>query len=156
MLLAAMLTTGIASAQNGTTTATSTATTTTSTSTPNTKGICVATAVNKRDSAMIVAHDAFAASVKAALTARKDSLVTAWTSGTKETRKAAWNKFKTDMKTAHEKMRSDRKAAWSTFYTESKACGTVKQDNGKKWGKWDRDDLEMEREHKVENATYTY
>lgn len=151
MLLAAVLTTGIASAQTATSTASSTATTTS-----NTRNICIAAAINKRDSAMIVAHDAFAASVKAALTARKDGLVSAWTNGNKDAKKTAWTKFKTDMKSANEKMRSDRKAAWATFYTESKSCGTAKQDNVKKWGKWDRDDLEMEREHKVENATYTY
>lgn len=151
ILLGTMLATGVASAQSSTSTASSTATTT-----ANTKNICIAAAVNKRDSAMIVAHDAFAASVKAALTARKDGLVAAWTNGNKDARNAAWTKFKTDMKNAHEKMRSDRKAAWATFYTESKACGTVKQDNGKKWGKMNRDDLEMEHEHKVENATYSY
>lgn len=153
MLLAAMLTTGIASA-----TSTSTATTT-ATSTPNTKGICVAAAVNKRDSAMIVAHDAFSASIRAALTSRKDSLVTAWTSGTKETRKSAWTKFKTDMKSAHEKMRTDRKNSWNTFNTEAKACGANDKNNGwfnrNKHNKKD-DGMEMEHEYKVENATYSY
>ena len=48
------------------------------------RNICIAAAVNKRDSAMIVAHDAFAASVKAALTARKDGLVSVWTNGNKD------------------------------------------------------------------------
>lgn len=151
LMIAAMLATGVASAQTGTSTATTTAT--------NTKGICVAAAVNKRDTAMIVAHDAFSASVKAALVARKDGLVAGWTSGTKETRQAAWTKFKADMKTANEKMRTDRKTSWSTFTTEAKACGATERGNssfGKnKHGKEDNS-LEMEHEYKVDNATYSY
>lgn len=153
LMIASMLATGVASAQSTTTAST------TATSTTNTKGICVATAVNKRDTAMIVAHDAFSAAVKAALTARKDSLVAAWTNGTKETRAAAWTKFKTDMKNAHNKMRTDRKAAWSTFETEAKNCGANDKNNGLHLGwrnKKEKEGLEMEHEYKVENATYSY
>lgn len=60
ILLGTMLATGVASAQTATSTASSTATTT-----ANTRNICIAAAVNKRDSAMIVAHDAFTPDLEA-------------------------------------------------------------------------------------------
>ena len=87
LALAVMMATGVASAQTSVSLSNGTSTATT---TQATKNICVASAVYKRDSAIIVAHDAFSASVKAALVARRDSLKAGWTNDDKVARAAAW------------------------------------------------------------------
>ena len=91
------------------------------------KGQCAANALDKRDTAIIAAADTMNASVKVALTARKDALKAAWTTADKTAReaarKSAWSAFKTSANTAHEKMRTARKAAWATFNSDMTTCG---------------------------------
>lgn len=91
------------------------------------KGQCMANAVEKRDTSIISAVDTFNASMKSALTTRKDSIKAAWNTADQtarqSARKSAEATFKTAAKAAHEKVRSDRKAAWSTFDTDASACG---------------------------------
>jgi hypothetical protein len=121
---------------------TSTATTTNATTT---KIVCMQTAVEKRETAIIAAHDAFSVAIKNALVARKSALVAAWGNTDKVTRdaarKTAWSSFKTSAQAAHNAMREARKAVWSTFNTDAKICGV--RDHG-------------EKESRVENPTYSY
>ena len=97
---------------------------------------CIQNAVEKRDSAIIVAHSAFNTSVTNALTVRKDALKLAWAKGTRQERssgrKAAYDAFKTSQKSAHEALRSVRKSSWSTFDTDMKACGVNKEAHGER------------------------
>lgn len=129
-----------ASAQNATGTV---ATTTNATTTI--KIVCMQTAVEKRETAIIAAHDAFSVAMKNALVARKQALVAAWGNtdkdARKQARKTAWSSFKTSSQAAHNAMREARKAVWSTFEADAKVCGV--RDHG-------------EKEHRVGNPTYSY
>ncbi len=95
---------------------------------------CSATAIDKREAAIIAAADANAVSIKSALTARREGLKALYaagkTEGSKDTRKAVWSTFSSSMKSAMTDMRTARKSAWSTFETEMKSCGI--KDNGEK------------------------
>ncbi len=97
---------------------------------------CIQNAVEKRDSAIIVAHGTFNTSIVNALTARKDALKAAWAKPTRQERtsgrKAAYDAFKTSQKSAHEALRSVRKSSWSTFDTDMKACGVSKEAHGER------------------------
>lgn len=97
---------------------------------------CIQNAVEKRDSAIIVAHGTFNTSIVNALTARKDALKAAWAKPTRQERtsgrKAAYDAFKVSQKSAHEALRSVRKSSWSTFDTDMKACGVNKEAHGER------------------------
>lgn len=97
---------------------------------------CIQNAVEKRDSAIIAAHNTFNTSITNALTARKDALKTAWAKGTRQertsARKAAYDTFRTAQKNAHESLRSVRKSSWNTFDTDMKACGVNKEAHGER------------------------
>lgn len=88
---------------------------------------CMQTAVDKRDTAIMAAVDAYAVSVKTALTTRKDALKAAWALTDKAQRetasKAAWTAFSGTWKKASQSTKAARKAAWATFKTDAKACG---------------------------------
>jgi hypothetical protein len=94
----------------------------------------VQNAIEKRDTAVIAAHDAFNTSIKNALTVRKDALKSAWALPTVKERKTAqataWKNFKTATQTAHDTFRNSRKAAWTTFEADTKSCGV--RDHGDK------------------------
>ncbi len=106
---------------------------------------CAVNAVDKRETAILAAHDTMSSSTRAALLARKDALKAAWGIADKTARntakKAAWSNFKTASQNAHNKMRDSRKAAWSTFEADMKVCGI--RDHG-------------EKAHVVSNPTYAY
>ena len=106
---------------------------------------CVSTAVEVRENAIIAAHDAFAVSIKSALTVRRDALKAAWNIADKATRetarKSAWTTFRTSSQAAHTAMRAARVAAWTTFNTSATVCGV--KNHG-------------EKSHKIENPTYSY
>jgi hypothetical protein len=106
---------------------------------------CAGNAIDKRETAIILAHDNMSSSTRAALVLRKDTLKTAWTIADKDARntakKASWSNFKTAMQNAHNKMRDTRKASWSTFESDMKICGL--RDHG-------------EKAHVVANPTYAY
>jgi len=105
---------------------------TTGTTTPSTTGtstqvICIQTALEKRENALIAGHDVFNTAVKTALTNRLTSLKEAWAQTDKTARQtkrlASYKAFRTETQTAHNGMRTIRVGAWKTFETDMKACG---------------------------------
>ena len=88
---------------------------------------CSATAIDKREGAIIAAADANAVSIKSALTTRREGLKALYaagkTEGSKDMRKSVWTTFSSSMKSATNDMRTARKSAWATFETEMKSCG---------------------------------
>lgn len=88
---------------------------------------CVITAVDVRDTAVMAAWDAYAASVKAALTARKTALDAAWGMTDAKARRgairAAWKNYHNAVKTAKKTLRDAKRAAWKTFKVDSRKCG---------------------------------
>jgi hypothetical protein len=109
------------------------------------KVLCIQNALEKREVAIITAHDVFNTNIKNALTARKDGLKTAYVNtekvGKENAKKTAWSKFKTDTQSAHSTMRSARVASWNTFNTEMNTCGE----------KYHNEKAEI-----VKNPTYAY
>lgn len=97
---------------------------------------CIQNAVEKRDSAIIAAHNTFNTSITNALTVRKDALKAAWAKPTRQertsARKAAYDTFKVSQKSAHEALRTVRKSSWSTFDTDMKVCGISKEAHGER------------------------
>lgn len=97
-------------------------------------GACMSAAVDKRETAIITAFDTFSASMKTALTARKDALKTGWTQTTTDTRKSslktAWQAFQQSQKSARETFRKSRQAAWKQFRTDAKTCKANPADEG--------------------------
>ncbi len=89
--------------------------------------VCMQTAIEKRDTAIIAAHDAHSAATKSALTARKDAVKAAWALPTAkevaQARKAANDTFSSSVKGAHSALRTARNAAWEAFNTDKVACG---------------------------------
>ncbi len=102
---------------------------------PRFDAVCMQTAVDKRDSAIISAWDVYSAAVKSALSARKDALKSAWgITDAKERRaaiKKAWADFSSAVRQARKDFNSARKSAWKTFMADRRACGTgaVREDN---------------------------
>lgn len=90
---------------------------------------CVQNAIEKRENILIAGHGTFNTSIVQALTARKDSLKSAYAltdrDAAKTAKKATWNTFGTQTKVAHDTMRSTRKASWNTFNTDMRACGVA-------------------------------
>lgn len=95
---------------------------------------CIQSALDKRENAIITAHNTYSGSITNALTARKDTLKTAWAKPTRQERRvardAAWKTFKESHRSAHEGLRSTRKTAWNTFDVDMKACGVSKEAHG--------------------------
>jgi len=88
---------------------------------------CVASAVNKRETAIAALWSSYSASTTQALATRKSDLSAAWTITVKKDRekaiKTAWNKFQQSVKGARETAKNARKAAWKTFKSDVQACG---------------------------------
>ncbi len=85
---------------------------------------CVKRAVEKRDSAIGSAFDAFHSSAASALKARRDALSIAWGGPTvsKDAVKTAWDAYKAAAKRAREAMKKAQKDAWAAHKTDLKAC----------------------------------
>lgn len=98
--------------------------------------VCIQSAVEKRDYAIIVAHSTFNTSITSSLTTRKDSVKLAWAKPTRQerttARKASYDVFRTSQKNAHATLRNVRKSSWSTFDTEMKACGISREAHGER------------------------
>lgn len=115
----------LAGAQSASSTATTTVTstgTTTATTTATSSSTSTQTLVNAlitRENAIIAAQDVYNLAIKNALTVRRDALASALqiTDRNKReiARKAAWNKFRSDSKTAHKNLKDARKQAWKNF-----------------------------------------
>lgn len=88
--------------------------------------VCMASAVEKRDSAMITAVDTYHSAVTAALKTRKHALKSAWGISDPKARKnaltAAWITFNGTFKKADRALKSSRKTVWRQFGAERKAC----------------------------------
>lgn len=96
---------------------------------PTTTGVnlaCMQTAVEKRDNAIISAWDALTASIKTALSVRRDALKAAWGISDKRERRdairKAWTDFKNTKKEASRAFNQARKDAWKQFKTDARAC----------------------------------
>jgi hypothetical protein len=88
---------------------------------------CVATAVGKREDAMLAAFDKRNTATHSALVQRKTDLTAAWAKTNRAERnkaiRAAWATYEKSAKAARITFRSERNAAWKTFETARKACG---------------------------------
>lgn len=97
--------------------------------------ICIQSAIEKRETALIAGHNSFNTSIVSALTVRKDGLKSAYAltekGATKTAKKAVWSKFKTDGKAAHDSMRSVRKGSWNTFNADMRVCGVTHDESPK-------------------------
>jgi predicted outer membrane protein len=101
--------------------------TTATTTPPRVDSNCASTAVEKRENALITAHDAFNTAVKTALTNRMTALKDAWSQTDKkvrqEKRQAGYKAFRTEIQAANSAMKTARNSAWKSFDTDMKACG---------------------------------
>jgi hypothetical protein len=97
-------------------------------------GACMSSAVDKRDTAVVTAFDTFSASLKTALTTRKDALKAGWsqtsTDARKSALKAAWQTFQQSQKSAREAFRKSKQAAWKQFKTDAKTCKANTSEEG--------------------------
>ncbi len=93
---------------------------------PVVNGACMVSAVDKRDSAIISAVDAYSSAAKVALSVRRDALKAAWgKTNVRDVRlalRAAWDAYKNSAKKARSDLNGARKAAWSQFKTDSRVC----------------------------------
>lgn len=87
---------------------------------------CMQSAVEKRDNAIIAAFDAYSASVKTALTTRRDALKAAWGLTDRIQRRdainAAWKAHRKARNDAFRTLRDARRAAWKQFRADAKTC----------------------------------
>lgn len=88
---------------------------------------CMRSAIEKRETALVVALDVFASSTKAAWQVRKDALLTAWQIEKIRDRALAIAKAHKDFQrakiAAKNAYNKTRVAVWRQFTTERKACG---------------------------------
>lgn len=88
--------------------------------------VCMQTAVEKRDNAIIAGLDTYYTNVKAALVARRDALKAAWGMTDRKARqeaiRKAWNDFKGTWKKERRALDIARKKAWKEFNKDKRAC----------------------------------
>lgn len=89
-------------------------------------GQCMSTASDKRDTAMIAAVETHHASVKTALTVRRDAVKAAWLLTDKTQRetalKAAHDAFRTSSQKSRQVFDAARKTAHTAFKTDATSC----------------------------------
>lgn len=92
----------------------------------NVSTTCMKLAVEKRESAIVSAWEAYAAKIKSAYETRKNELVGAWTIVDPKQRqtaiKNAWSKYHEAVKTAQTEWRQLRYNTWTQFTQEAKNC----------------------------------
>jgi hypothetical protein len=90
-----------------------------------TQKACLATAVEKRDNAIIDSVDTIYTSIRNALVARKVAVTAAINASTStgSTNVSAYTAYKTSLQTSYEKFKTDKKLANSTLKTDVKNCG---------------------------------
>lgn len=100
--------------------------------------VCMQTAVEKRDNAVIGALDTFYANVKTALTARRDSVKAAWGVEDPDARKAAirkaWKDFRGTWKSEKKALKKAKKVAWKQFKEDREVCGGEGEGTGESEG----------------------
>lgn len=88
--------------------------------------LCVQTAIDGRDNAIIAGLDVYYPAAKTALQTRQAALKAAWAQTDQKTRrdmvKAIWKTYKDSVKLARAAMKGAQKAAWTKFETDRKAC----------------------------------
>ena len=88
--------------------------------------VCMQTAVEKRDNAIIAVFTARDAALITALTARRDALKAAWGISDAKARRTAlrtaWDNYKKARRKAVDDFNKARKAAWRQFYKDIKLC----------------------------------
>lgn len=94
--------------------------------TPSADLICMQTAVEKRDNAIIAAWDNLSSSMKTALQTRRDALKSAWGISIKKDRnkaiRSAWTNFKLARRIARRNFLAARRTAWDQFGIGIKNC----------------------------------
>jgi hypothetical protein len=94
---------------------------------------CMKPAIDKRDTAISAAVDAFATSSKAVLSTRKAALMAAWdltdVSARRTALSAAWKASREGMSSARKGLRDAKANAWKQFSTDRKACGGQGEDS---------------------------
>jgi hypothetical protein len=118
-------------AQDGTTTGTSVPPVPSPTPDPK---VCMQTAVDKRDTAIITAIEKYYTTTKTAFETRKNALKTAWGTTDRTQRKtalkAAWDTFKGTWRKASRDLQVGKKTTWRQFNIDRKACGaTIRSDD---------------------------
>lgn len=114
------------------------ATSTKATTTPKIKTdvVCIKNAIEKRDTAMIAAYDAYSVAIKKNLTIRKDATKAAYDKANPKERAAAIKKAELNYLKATIKAKKDfmtaRKNVWKTFYNERKSCKIVGNQSSEK------------------------
>jgi hypothetical protein len=93
----------------------------------STDGVCVSTAVAKREDAILGAWNTLDDTVEDILKDRKAALVSAWAlSDVKERKSAvkdAWTTSKKERKEAASEYKKAKKDAWAMYKKEARACG---------------------------------
>lgn len=94
---------------------------------------CVATAIAKRDNAVISARDAQHDGIVSALKTRITELSAAWSQTDRKARrvalKTAWQDYNNAAKTANKTYNSARIAAWKQYQSDAKACHATNGDD---------------------------
>lgn len=100
--------------------------------------VCMQTAVEKRDNAVIGAMDTFYNNVKTALTARRDAVKAAWGVADRDARKdairKAWKDFKGTWKSEKKALKKAKKVAWKQFKADKSTCGGEGEGEGESEG----------------------
>ncbi len=88
--------------------------------------VCMQNAVVKRDDSVLKGLDSYYAAAKAALTARKDALKSAWgiedAKARKEALRAAWKNYREAIRKARHDFRSVKRDAWKQFKEDRRIC----------------------------------
>lgn len=89
--------------------------------------VCLKTAIDTRENAIISALDAFHVSLNAAHETRREALKSAWDKTEKQERRKALRDarkaFKLSGKSARTTLREARKDAWDQYKADAKVCG---------------------------------
>jgi len=89
---------------------------------------CIQDAITTRDSVLLTAYDTFTTAVKSALSARTETLKSAWTkSSISEIQAAlidAWKAYRRSIVSARIDLRRAKVATWQAFHTEKSTCFT--------------------------------
>ena len=102
---------------------------TTRTKTKKANPTCVATAIDKREAALVKGYETSRNSIIAAFKVRATALKDSWKQPEAKNRqggvKRAWETFRESRKAARGAWAEAHKAAWAEFYTEVRACGVT-------------------------------
>jgi hypothetical protein len=88
--------------------------------------VCMKTAVEKRENALLSAYDTYTGKIKTARETRKTALLAAWSIQDPKERhsaiKAAWEKYRESVKTARNEWNQSRRTIWIQFAQDARNC----------------------------------